>query len=154
MNLPARLALVAWAAFVLVIAPLASVSAQTSAPQIPTVQDVVAPLPAVQDSSTRTSSVSPTTTAVNPRALAGGAALIVTGLLLLLYFYRRRVYILYWIAGWILTALSMFLAAPAYQRPAVAHVAFGVSQFIAIISALMFVVSADAYRSKPRLRRE
>lgn len=90
---------------------------------------------------------------INPRALAGFAALLVAGLLLLLYFYRRRVYILYWCGGWTLTAASMLVAAAQYSRLQLGWMAYGLSQFLGIVAALVFVVSADAYRSTPRLRR-
>jgi diguanylate cyclase (GGDEF)-like protein len=95
----------------------------------------------------------PLTTQVNPRALAAGAAAIVSALLLLLYFYRRRYYILYWIAGWILTAVSMLIAAPTYPFRGLALMAYGLSQFFGVVSALAFVISADAYRARPRFRR-
>ena len=90
---------------------------------------------------------------VNPRAFAGSAAILVSGLLLLLYFYRRRPYILYWAAGWALTSASMLIAAATYRHPKSAAFAYGLSQFLGILSALVFVVSADAYRAQPRFRR-
>ena len=46
---------------------------------------------------------------LNPRVLLGAAALLVTGLLVLLYFYRRRLYIRYWILGWLLAAAAPLL---------------------------------------------
>jgi diguanylate cyclase (GGDEF)-like protein len=137
MSLPVRLALVA-------VTILLRVGASGVFPAV---------LFAVQVSGVR--DVAPDTTLetiVNPRTLVGGTAVIVTGLLLLLYFYRRRVYILYWMAGWMLAATSMFLAAPAYE-PEYDRFAFGLSQFLGIVSALVFVVSADAYRAEPHLRR-
>jgi diguanylate cyclase (GGDEF)-like protein len=139
MSLPARLPLVACAAVWLVAAVPAAGFAQlasASAPlqRISTIDPIIA-------------------TQVNPRMLAGAAAVIVTGLLLLLYFYRRRIYILYWIAGWLFAALSMFLAAPVYRGDKFAPFVFGLSQFAGIVSALIFVISADAYRTQPRLRR-
>ena len=92
---------------------------------------------------------SPRVTAIQPRVLAGITALIVTGLLLLLYFYRRRLYILYWIIGWLVTAVSTFLTAFPYPRQKIGWFAYGISQFLGIISALVFVISADAYREPP-----
>ena len=89
---------------------------------------------------------------VNPRVFAGSMAILVAGLLLLLFFYRRRRYILYWAAGWTLSAVSM-LVASAVPRPNLAPFVYGVSQFLGIVSALVFVVSADAYRARPRFRR-
>jgi diguanylate cyclase (GGDEF)-like protein len=90
---------------------------------------------------------------VNPRVLAGGTALIIASLLFLLYGYRRRSYILYWAGGWITTAASMMLAAPEYPWVGFGYFAYGLSQFTAIVAGLAFVVSADAYRSQPRLQR-
>jgi diguanylate cyclase (GGDEF)-like protein len=90
---------------------------------------------------------------VDPRAFAGATAILVAGLLLLLYFYRRRRYILFWAAGWTLTALSMLLASQTIRNSDVAAFARGASQFLGIVGALVFVVSADAYRSRPRIRR-
>jgi diguanylate cyclase (GGDEF)-like protein len=89
---------------------------------------------------------------INPRAFAGSIAILVAGLLLLLFSYRRRRYILYWAAGWTLSAVSMLVAVvmpPSELAPFV----YGVSQFLGIVSALLFVVSADAYRPRPRFRR-
>jgi diguanylate cyclase (GGDEF)-like protein len=97
--------------------------------------------------------IAPTPTFVDPRGLAGAGAIVVTALLLLLYFYRRRAYILYWIAGWILLAASMFLAVPLYASEQRGWFAYGLSQFLAILSSLVFVLSADAYRAPPLLRR-
>ncbi len=98
---------------------------------------------------------------LNPRVLAGTTSLVVATLLFLLYFYRRRPFILYWIAGWLLFAASMFLSVPISgqhvtlptpaQRPAA--MAFGISQFLALIGALAFVVAADAYRHRPHVPR-
>lgn len=99
------------------------------------------------------SAIAPQATAIQPRLLTGVAALIVTGLLLLLYFYRRRLYILYWIAGWLITAASTLLTAYPYRSHLLGWFAYGMSQFLGIISALVFVVSADAYRTRPVLRR-
>ena len=86
--------------------------------------------------------------------VAGAGALVVTGLLLLLFFYRRRSYILFWTGGWLLVAASMFLAAPhAQPSDRAGAVAFGVAQFLGLLSALFFVVASDAYPTRPRVRR-
>lgn len=90
---------------------------------------------------------------INPRALAGSAALLAAGLLLLLYFYRRRRYILYWSGGWMLTAGSMLIAAGQFRNVHIGWMAYGISQFLGIAAALTFVISADAYRAVPHLRR-
>jgi diguanylate cyclase (GGDEF)-like protein len=89
-------------------------------------------------------------TTVNPRALVGGAAVIIACLLLLLYSYRQQSrYILFWITGWALAAVSMFIEAAPYPSDRFSFFAFGLSQFLAILSALVFVLSADAYRQVP-----
>jgi diguanylate cyclase (GGDEF)-like protein len=91
---------------------------------------------------------------VNLWRVAGSGALVVTGLLLLLFFYRRRLYILFWTGGWLLVSARMFLAAPPLDRSdKLSLMSFGVSQFLGILSALFFVISADAYPARPRVRR-
>ena len=97
--------------------------------------------------------IAPSPLPVDPRLLTGTAAVVIAALLLLLHFYRRRHYIFYWTAGWFLIALSMFAAVPGYGSEKAHWMAYGVSQFLGIIAALVFVVSADAYRSRPHLRR-
>jgi diguanylate cyclase (GGDEF)-like protein len=91
---------------------------------------------------------------VNLWRVAGSGALVVTGLLLLLFFYRRRLYILFWTGGWLLVSARMFMAAaPVDRSDKVSLMSFGVSQFLGILSALFFVISADAYPARPRVRR-
>lgn len=90
---------------------------------------------------------------LDPHSLGGSGALVVTGLLLLLFFYRRRTYILFWVAAWVLLGAAMFIASREYVSEFASFFAFGVSQFLGILSALMLVVSADAYPSKPRIGR-
>src|SRR5262245_37703917 len=79
---------------------------------------------------------------INPSRVASEGALVVTGLLLLLFFYRRRLYILFWTAGWFLVSASMFLASR-LPPTKVGLLSYGVSQFLGILSALFFVISAD-----------
>src|SRR5688572_2696185 len=92
--------------------------------------------------------ITPNPTSVDPRALTGTAALVVAALLLLLYLYRQRDYILYWIGGWVLIAASMFTSYPKYANEQAAAMAYGVAQLFGIMSALVFVLSADGYRSR------
>jgi diguanylate cyclase (GGDEF)-like protein len=106
-------------------------------------------------------------TAASPGAVilwrvGGCGALAVTGLLLLLFFYRRRLYILFWTGGWFLVSASMFLSvhqqdlrqlSDGVRNNQFALLAYGVSQFLGIASALFFVISSDAYPSRPRVRR-
>ncbi|MEO8077370.1 MAG: GGDEF domain-containing protein [Acidobacteriota bacterium] len=101
----------------------------------------------------RTGSITPAAMTVNSRVLLGGATLVIAGILVPLYFYRRRNYILYWVAGWSLSAVSALLIAHEFSHKQVGYAVYGLSQFVGILSALVFVVSADAYRTGPRLRR-
>jgi diguanylate cyclase (GGDEF)-like protein len=95
--------------------------------------------------------IAPNPTSLDPHTLAGAGALVVTGVLLLLFFYRRRLYILFWVLGWAVLASSMFVAAREYISPHTSYFAYGISQFLGILSALMFVLSADAYPARPRI---
>ena len=97
--------------------------------------------------------ISPDVAIVNPRVLTGATAVVIASLLLLLYVYRRRPFILYWIAAWLLFASSMFLTFPSFRDPHIAWMVFGLSQYLAIVGTLAFVVAADAYRHRPGLRR-
>jgi diguanylate cyclase (GGDEF)-like protein len=90
---------------------------------------------------------------VDPHGFAASTAILVAGLLLLLFFYRRKRYILYWAAAWMLSAVSLLIISARIQSLKLAAFALGLSQFVGILSALVFVVSADAYRSRPRFRR-
>lgn len=98
--------------------------------------------------------VSASSMIVDPRALAGSTAFLMAALLLLLYFYRRRTYILLWCTAWVLTATSLFIAARPFDGPKTAAFAYGIAQFLGIVSGLAFVFSADAYRARPAVRRE
>ena len=95
----------------------------------------------------------PAPRAVNARVLAGIGACLVTGFLLLIYSYRRRTYVLYWIAGWILTATSVFLAAGRYAPLELEYFVYGVSQLCAVAAAIAWVMAADAYEAPPRFAR-
>jgi len=98
--------------------------------------------------------IAPQSAFVNPRIVTGAAALVIACVLLLLYAYRRRLFILWWIAGWVLLSASMFLAARPYVNEKLGWMMYGMSQFMAILSSLSFVIAADAYRHRPLLRRE
>ena len=93
------------------------------------------------------------TTVINPWQVSGRGALVLTGVLLLLFIYRRRLYILFWTSGWFLLAASLFLAGQIPSTHQAGQLTYGVSQFLAILSALFFVLSADAYPARPRMRR-
>jgi diguanylate cyclase (GGDEF)-like protein len=98
--------------------------------------------------------IGPAVVAVGPRAVAGYAALVISGLLLLVFLYRRRLFILLWTIGWGVTGLSMLLASREYSPESLGWLVYGISQFLGIVAALLFVVSADAYRTHPRFRRD
>jgi diguanylate cyclase (GGDEF)-like protein len=102
----------------------------------------------------RAQTIAPELTVIDVGTLAGVATLLVAVLLSLLYFYRRRVYILCWVAGWILIGASRLLAAREFAGESTAVGAYGLSQFLAIVGALVFVLGADAYRTRLRLRRK
>jgi len=95
----------------------------------------------------------PAPRAVNVRVLAGVGACLVTAFLLLIYSYRRRLYVLYWIAGWALVAMSLFLAAGRYAPLKVEYVVYGLSQFFSVAASIAFVMGADAYDAPPRVPR-
>jgi diguanylate cyclase (GGDEF)-like protein len=96
--------------------------------------------------------VAVTQTSIDARTLGGITALI-AGLLSLLYIYRRRTYIVCWVFAWALGAVSLFLAAYHFDSVKVGDAVYGISQFLAIVGALVFVLGADAYRARLRLRR-
>ena len=95
----------------------------------------------------------PAPRAANARVIAGIGACLITVFLLLVYSYRQRRYVLYWIAGWILTAASVFLAAGRYSPIQLEYFVYGLSQFCALAAAIAFVMGADAYDAPPRLPR-
>src|SRR5262249_56801327 len=82
------------------------------------------------------------------------AAAVIALLSLLVYIYRRRLFILWWMGAWLLLAASMLIAARQYGNDKLGAMAYGVSQFMGVLASLAFVVAADAYRQRPRLKRE
>ena len=101
----------------------------------------------------RAQAIAPALTVIDVRTLAGAATLLVAALLSLLYFYRRRPYILCWVAGWVLIGASRLLAAREFPGERMSLTAYGLSQCLAIVGALVFVLSADAYRTRLSLGR-
>ena len=91
--------------------------------------------------------------ALNPHLLAGSTALVVALLLLLVYFYRRRLFIVWGMAAWLLLGASMIVVSRSYGGVQLDGLAYGISQFVGLLSSLAFVVAADAYRQRPRFRR-
>jgi diguanylate cyclase (GGDEF)-like protein len=97
--------------------------------------------------------LTPGSTVVNPHVLAGSAAFVIAALLLFVYLYRRRPFILWWIGAWVLMAGSMIAEAAPSNGETIGGMIYGISQFLGVVSALAFVVAADAYRQRPRLTR-
>ena len=91
--------------------------------------------------------------ALNPHLLAGSTALVVALLLLVVYFYRRRLFIAWGMAAWLLLGVSMMIVSRSYGGWQLDGLAYGISQFLGLVSSLTFVVAADAYRQQPRFRR-
>ena len=91
--------------------------------------------------------------ALNPHLLAGSTALVVALLLVLVYFYRRRLFIAWGMAAWVLLGASMLLVSRSYGGIGIDGLAYGISQFLGVLSSLAFVIAADSYRQKPRFRR-
>jgi len=106
-----------------------------------------------QTAASSSSAIAPRPAQVDPLTLAGSASLMVIGLLLLLYFYRRRSFILCWIGAWSLGAASAFLINTQYSTDKLGYLAYGLSQYLGILSALGFFVSAVAYRRRPKVGR-
>jgi diguanylate cyclase (GGDEF)-like protein len=98
--------------------------------------------------------IGPGAVAIGPREMAGWAALVISGLLLQVYLYRRRLFILFWTGGWAVTGISMLMASREYAPAKLGWLIYGFSQFFGIVAALLFVLSADAYRTRPRFRLE
>ena len=91
--------------------------------------------------------------ALNPHLLAGSTALVVALLLLVVYFYRRRLFIVWGMAAWMLLGSSMTIVSRSYGGAQIDGLAYGISQFLGLLSSLSFVVAADAYRQRPRFQR-
>jgi diguanylate cyclase (GGDEF)-like protein len=86
---------------------------------------------------------------VNPRGAAAFGALILATLLVGLFAYRRRTYILQWASGWLLIAMSLALLSREWSL-LVGRTVVGVSQLLHVGGALLFLLSADNFRQKPR----
>jgi diguanylate cyclase (GGDEF)-like protein len=92
----------------------------------------------------------PTVLPVNPRAAAAFGALILATLLVGLFAYRRRPYILQWASGWLLVAISLALLSREWSILVLGRAAVGVAQMLQVGAALLFLLSADSFRQKPR----
>ena len=91
--------------------------------------------------------------ALDPHVLAGITALTLGLVVMLVYFYRQRPFIAWWMIAWMLLGASMLIQGNVYSTKELRGLAFGASQFLGVLSTLAFVVAADAYRRRPRMRR-
>jgi diguanylate cyclase (GGDEF)-like protein len=90
---------------------------------------------------------------VNPRLLGSSETAVIAALLLLIYAYRRRRYILWWTWGWCLLSVATLVTMWPSKSQQLLAMVFGLAQFLRILSGLMFVVAADAYRRTPDIKR-
>jgi diguanylate cyclase (GGDEF)-like protein len=97
--------------------------------------------------------LSPESTSFDPHLLAGTTAIVIALLLLLVFAYRRRHFILWWMFAWLLLAGSMLAVSRSYASVQLGWMIYGISQLLGVLASLAFVVAADAYRQKPRLKR-
>ncbi|HEX6464577.1 MAG TPA: hypothetical protein VFZ98_09000, partial [Vicinamibacterales bacterium] len=100
------------------------------------------------------SGINPGSTVIDPHVLAGSGALVIALLLLLVYAYRRRHFIVWWIIAWLLLAAWMLPMARTYKNAQLGGMVYGISQFFGLLASLAFVVAADAYRQRPKLKRD
>jgi diguanylate cyclase (GGDEF)-like protein len=92
----------------------------------------------------------PIDVAVNPRGAAAFGALVLATLLVGLFAYRRRTYILQWASGWLLIAISLALLSREWPVLVIGRMVVGLSQLAHVGAALLFLLSADNFRQKPR----
>jgi diguanylate cyclase (GGDEF)-like protein len=89
---------------------------------------------------------------INPRRALAFGVTIVACLLLLQYAHRRKLFILLWACGWLLIAPAMLLLAGSYTNVLLERLALGLSQFLGICTAGLFLWSADAFRMTSLVR--
>jgi diguanylate cyclase (GGDEF)-like protein len=89
---------------------------------------------------------------VDPRVAGAFGAAIVSGLLVLQWAHRRKPFILVWAAGWLLIVPELLVLSLHSGTPALQHSIVGISQFLGVCSALLFLWSADLYRQTQYLR--
>jgi diguanylate cyclase (GGDEF)-like protein len=89
---------------------------------------------------------------VSPRRAAAFGAAMVSVLLLLQYAHRRKPFILLWASGWLLITPAMLLIAGEYDSVPAARVAVGLSEFLSVSTATLFLWSGDLYRQTGYLK--
>ena len=87
----------------------------------------------------------PGVVAIHPRIFVAYGALVAAGMLTLLYVYRGRVFILYWIAGWLMVAGAVGLVAPQYTDPTISGFATGFSVLLIVGASAVVVLAARVF---------
>jgi diguanylate cyclase (GGDEF)-like protein len=86
---------------------------------------------------------------VRPRVFAAYGALIAASMLSILYLYRGRAFIVYWIGSWLLMAASLTLLAQGYPDLLFGSVMVGLAHLLAVWSAGLTLLGADAFPNAP-----
>ena len=86
---------------------------------------------------------------VQPRVFAAYGALIAAAMLTILYLYRGRAFIVYWIGSWLLVAGSLMLLAQGYPDLRVGSVMLGLAHLLAVWSAGLTLLGAEAFPDAP-----
>ena len=87
-------------------------------------------------------------TPASPTAMAAFGCVVLSALFLLLYAYRRRRYILQWMFGWLIMAISQMVISLPYDLRPVGLAMLGLSRFFGIVAILMLILSADTYQRR------
>jgi diguanylate cyclase (GGDEF)-like protein len=82
---------------------------------------------------------------IQPRIFAAYAALIGAAMLTLLYVFRGRVFILYWIGGWLMLAAALGVLARDYADPRLGAALTGMAALLVVGSASLLLLAARAF---------
>ena len=91
----------------------------------------------------------PPAAVIEPHVLASYGSALAAALLGVLYVYRGRAFIVYWIAGWLLLAGSLYLASIGFRDTLAGEVVVGVAQLLALWSAGLLLLGAQAFPAAP-----
>jgi len=86
---------------------------------------------------------------ISPQMFAAYGALIVAAMLSILYVSRGRAFVVYWIGSWLLVAASPVLLSREYEDPRLGSVVLGLGQLLAVWSAGLTLLSAEAFPDNP-----
>ena len=87
--------------------------------------------------------------AISPRMFATYGALIAAATLSILYLYRGRAFVVYWIGSWLLVAVLLMLLSGGYEDVRLGSVMLGLAQLLAVWSAGLTLLAAEAFPSDP-----